>query len=63
MINLNLTELNKIKEICELVGIEDFVLEQKSESGIGNILTLTYQSEIADYTAKVTIEVSGVESW
>jgi hypothetical protein len=63
MIQLNIFELNKIKEICESVGTEYFTLEQVEDSGIGNILTLTYQTEIADYPAKVTIEVSGVESW
>ena len=63
MITLNLSELNKIKEICELVGVERFTLEQQGESGIGNILTMSYESKIADYTAKVSIEVSGVESW
>jgi hypothetical protein len=55
--------MNKIKEICESVGTEYFTLEQVKDSGIGNILTLTYQTEIADYPAKVTIEVSGVENW
>lgn len=63
MIKLNVYELNKIKEICESVGTEYFTLEQDSSSGIGNVLTLTYETEIADYPAKVTIEVTGVDSW
>lgn len=63
MIKLNIYELNKIKEICESVGTEYFTLEQDSSSGIGNVLTLTYETEIADYPAKVTIEVTGVDSW
>lgn len=63
MIKLNVYELNKIKEICESVGTEYFSLNQDSSSGIGSILTLTYETEIAGYPAKVSIEVTGVESW
>jgi len=63
MISLNISELDKIKKICESVGTESFVLEQNSSSGIGSILTLIYQTEIADYPATVTIEVSGVDNW
>jgi hypothetical protein len=63
MIRLNVFELDKIKKICEEVGTEYFVLEQTTDSGIGSILTLTYDTEIADYPAKISIEVSGVENW
>jgi hypothetical protein len=63
MINLNVFELDKIKKICEEVGTEYFTLEQNNKSGIGSILTLTYDTEVAGYPAKMTIEVSGVESW
>ena len=63
MIQLNIFELNKIKTICEAVGTEYFTLEQTNSSGIGSILTLTYETEIADYPASVCIEVSGVENW
>ena len=63
MINLNVFELDKIKKICEEVGTEYFTLEQTRESGIGSILTLTYDTEVAGYPAKMTVEVSGVETW
>ena len=63
MIKLNIFELDKIKTICEAVGTEYFTLEQTNSSGIGSILTLTYETEIADYPASVRIEVSGVETW
>ena len=63
MIHLNVFELNKIKTICESVGTEYFTLEQTNTSGIGNVLKLIYETEIADYPATVTIEVSGVENW
>jgi hypothetical protein len=60
---MNIFELNKIKTICEAVGTEYFTLEQDVKSGIGSILTMTYETEIADYPATVKIEVSGVENW
>ena len=63
MVRLNVFELDKIKQICEAVGTEYFTLEQNASSGIGSILTLTYDTEIADYPATVKIEVSGVENW
>ena len=63
MIRLNVFELDKIKKICEEVGTEYFELVQTNDSGIGSVLTLTYDTEIADYPAKISIEVSGVESW
>jgi len=63
MVQLNIFELNKIKTICEAVGTEYFTLEQANSSGIGRVLTMTYETEIADYPASVRIEVSGVENW
>lgn len=63
MIKLNIFELNKIKKICEEVGTEYFTLEQDSSSGIGSVLTMSYETEIADYPATVSIDVSGVENW
>jgi hypothetical protein len=63
MIRLNIFELNKIKKICEEVSTEYFTLEQDNSSGIGSVLTFTYETEIADYPATVIIEVSGVENW
>ena len=63
MIRLNVFELDKIKKICEEVGTEYFELEQINDSGIGSILTLTYDTEIASHSAKISIEVSGVENW
>lgn len=63
MISLTVQELDKIKKICEEVGTEYFELEQSKHSGIGSILTLSYETEVAGYPAKMTVEVSGVESW
>jgi hypothetical protein len=63
MVKLNIFELNKIKTICEAVGTEYFTLEQTNSSGIGRVLTMIYDTEIADYPASVRVEVSGVETW
>ena len=63
MIHLNIFELDKIKQICQEVGTEYFTLEQSKESGIGTVLTLTYSAEIAGNPAKISVEVTGVESW
>ena len=63
MIHLSIFELNRIKTICESAGTEYFTLEQSVGSGIGRILTLTYETEIADHPATVSVEVSGVENW
>jgi len=60
---LSLNELNKIKSIAEDVGTESFTLSHSYDSGIGSILYITYDTFVADYAAKVTIEVSGVENW
>ena len=63
MVRLNIFELDQIKKICESAGTEYFTLEQSVSSGIGNILTLSYDTEIADFPATVKVEVSGVENW
>jgi hypothetical protein len=63
MVRLNVFELDKIKQICESAGTEYFTLEQSTGSGIGSILTLSYDTEIADFPATVKVEVTGVENW
>jgi hypothetical protein len=63
MIRLSVFELDKIKTICESASTEYFTLEQSVGSGIGTILTLTYETEIADFPATVSVEVTGVEDW
>ena len=63
MIHLNVYELDKIKKICTEVGTEYFTLEEENKSGIGTILTVSYDTMIADYPAVVRVEVRGVESW
>ena len=59
---MNLYDLLKIKKICEEVEVEHFILQQTS-TGIGRILNMTYETIVAEYAARVSIEISGTESW
>jgi hypothetical protein len=63
MIHLNLHDLEKVKKICEEAGTEYFTLEEETKSGIGSILTVCYDTIVADHPAIVRVEVRGVESW
>jgi len=63
MIKMSLYDLNRIKKICEEVGTEYFELNQPCGSGIGTILTLSYDTEFADCPAKVTVEITSMEKW
>ena len=63
MIHLNLHDLEKVKRICEEAGTEYFTLEEESKSGIGSILTVSYDTMVADFPATVRVEVRGVDSW
>jgi hypothetical protein len=61
MIKMSLYDLKRIKKICEEVGTEYFELSQPIGSGIGSILTLSYDTEFADCPAKVMVEITSME--
>ena len=63
MIKLNLIILERIKAICKEADVEDFTLKVEVQTAIGNILTLTYDTFVGDYPAKMVVEVSKVEDW
>jgi hypothetical protein len=63
MINLSIEDIDKIRMICGDLDIDHFTLEQDCGSGIGNVLTLTYNTELKNYAAVIKIEISGVENW
>jgi hypothetical protein len=63
MIELSLKELHKIADLCFGANIESFNLKRDFSSGIGSILTLSYDTFVADYPATVTIKLNGVEDW
>jgi len=63
MIRLNLNILEKIKTICKEADVDNFTLKVEVQTAIGNILTLTYDTFVGDYPAKMVVEVSRVEDW
>ena len=63
MVKLSLKDLVKIKEICEIAEVECFTLTMNSSSGIGHIVTLTYDSFCGDYSAKTSVELVEWENW
>jgi hypothetical protein len=63
MIKLSIKDLKKIKDIVNELDIEEFTLKQESVSGIGSILTLECGTFVADYPAKIVVEVNDVEAW
>lgn len=63
MIELSLDELHKIADLCNGANIESFKLNRDFSSGIGSILTLSYDTFVVDYTATMTIKLNGVEDW
>lgn len=61
---LQLHHLEMIKSICEDANVDTFTLSaEPNNSGIGTIVTLTYNTCVADYPAKMSIEISGVGDW
>jgi hypothetical protein len=63
MIRLSLSDLNKIRTVCEEANVEYFTLNQDCSSGIGSIFTLSYKSFVANYPATVCVELDSVEDW
>ena len=63
MIRLSIDDVDRIRTICGDLDINYFTLEQDTSSGIGSVLTLSYDTELKKYRANIRIEVSGVESW
>ena len=62
MVELSKDELEKILHICEEASVDYFTLH-RATGGIGSILTLTYDTFVSDFPAKMSVEVSGVENW
>lgn len=63
MLRLNISDLEQIQKICEIAGVEHFALTQDNSSGIGGILILTYDTTVGGRPAKISVEISGVDSW
>jgi len=56
--------VEKINEVVELNNIvSDITIECDSSSGIGSIITMSWEEEHNGLNTKMTIELSGVENW
>jgi hypothetical protein len=64
MIKLTIDELQRVQNILtDLVCVENFELRKDYSSGLGDILTLSYDTFVGDYRAKMSIEVTSVKDW
>lgn len=56
-----------IDRINEIITANDIIseitLEEESGGGIGKILTMSWMTKHNGYLTKMTVEISGVESW
>ena len=56
--------VEKINEVVELNNIvTSITIECDSSSGIGSIITMSWEEEHNGLNTKMTIELSGVENW
>jgi hypothetical protein len=66
MIRLSVKDLDTMKEICEVLGIDQFIVKQDGTNGIGTVLTLSFDTvvgKVADYKATMTVVINGVKDW
>ena len=43
--------------------VNEFVLQEHGNSGIGNILSMKFECKMGDIVGTFTTEISGVEDW
>jgi hypothetical protein len=61
---LHKDELKKMLEVLEnFPGVKTFEVEVDHSSGIGSVTTMTFDTLVNNWNSKVSIEISGVESW
>jgi hypothetical protein len=63
MIRLSVKDLDTMKKICDELGIDQFIVKQDGTNGIGSVLTLSYDTFVADYKATMKVEINGVKDW
>ncbi len=57
-------DVAKIQDVlAKFPEVKVFDLEQEGGSGIGTILNMSFNQEVNGLTAKITVELSGVEDW
>ena len=61
---LNRNDLAKIQQLLEkFPDIDFFSLVQESGSGIGSVLTMSFDYSVDDIRGTFTTEINGVEDW
>ena len=63
MIRLSVKDLDTMKKICDELDIEQFIVKQDGTNGIGTVLTLSYDTFVADHKATMTVVINGVKDW
>jgi hypothetical protein len=63
MIRLSVKDLDTMKKICDELDIEQFIVKQDGTNGIGSVLTLSYDTFVADHKATMTVIINGVKDW
>ena len=63
MIRLSVKDLDTMKKICDELGIDQFIVKQDGTNGIGTVLTLSYDTFVADHKATMTVVINGVKDW
>jgi len=56
--------IDRINDVIQSNNIvSEVTLEQDSSSGIGNITTMSWDTEHNGYHTKMTVEIIGVKDW
>jgi hypothetical protein len=63
MIRLSVKDLDTMKKICDELDIDQFIVKQDGTNGIGTVLTLSYDTFVADHKATMTVVINGVKDW
>jgi hypothetical protein len=63
VIRLSVKDLDTMKKICDELDIDQFIVKQDGTNGIGTVLTLSYDTFVADHKATMTVVINGVKDW
>jgi len=57
-------DITQIQNILDkFPNISSFEINQDNSSGIGSVVTMTFDHQIEDIQGSFTVEISGIESW
>ncbi len=61
---LHSKDIEKIQEVLEkFPGVEIFEIDSDNSSGIGAIITMTFDYEVNGMRGNFRVEISGVDNW